>query len=77
MTILMATLSCSVLLFCLALENGHMKAYRDESVRLQIDPFGAYGTSSESCIYYPFCYAPVISYVALLFQMCLEKWYSS
>lgn len=22
--------------FCLALENGHMKAYRDESVRLQL-----------------------------------------
>lgn len=36
MTILMATLLCSVLLFCLALENGHMKAYRDESVRLQL-----------------------------------------
>lgn len=35
MTVLMTTLSWSEFSFCSALETGHMKGYKDESVRLQ------------------------------------------
>lgn len=35
-TVLMTTLSWSEFSFCHALDTGHMKDYRDESVRLQL-----------------------------------------
>lgn len=49
-------------------ENCCMKGCRSEAAT---GPFGAPDVSSHS-VAPLFCYAPLISYVALLFQMCPE-----